>query len=190
MNVYGANIAARRRPVAPDKAQQLLAAVNLARIAHQKLQKVKFFRGQIDLAGSDKDPAAVRIQRQIARLDDFLCLLRLLSRFLGVAAQDRLDARLYFQNVKWLRDIIIGAVFQPQNLIHIVAFCGQHNDRHLRELPDCLADFKSVQLRQHHVQKNHIILRLLRHLKRFLPVIGAGNFKSILFQTETDSFYY
>ena len=94
MNVYGADIAARRRPVAPDKAQQLLAAVNLARIAHQELQKVKFLRGQIDLAGSDKDPAAVRIQRQIARLDDFLCLLRLLSRFLGVAAQDRLDARL------------------------------------------------------------------------------------------------
>ena len=147
-------------------------------------------RSQIDLAGGDKDPAAVRIQRQIARLDDFLCLLRLLSRFLGVAAQDRLDARLYFQNVKWLCDIIIGAVFQPQNLIHIVAFCGQHNDRHLGELPDCLADFKSVQLRQHHVQKNHIILRLLCHLKRFLPVIGAGNFKSILFQTETDSFYY
>ena len=75
MNVYGANIAARRRPVAPDKAQQLLAAVNLARIAHQKLQKVKFLRGQIDLTGGDKDPAAVRIQRQIARLD-FLELRR------------------------------------------------------------------------------------------------------------------
>ena len=74
MNVYGADIAARRRPVAPDKAQQLLAAVNLARIAHQELQKVKFLRGQIDLAGSDKDPAAVRIQRQIARsMTFFVC---------------------------------------------------------------------------------------------------------------------
>ena len=43
----GADIAARRRPVAPDKAQQLLAAVNLARIAHQELQKVKFLRRKV-----------------------------------------------------------------------------------------------------------------------------------------------
>ena len=55
---------------------------------------VKFLRGQIDLAGSDKDPAAVRIQRQIARLDDFLCLLRLLSRFLGIAARTPLIFRI------------------------------------------------------------------------------------------------
>ena len=117
MNVYGANIAARRRPVAPDKAQQLLAAVNLARIAHQELQKVKFLRGQIDLAGSDKDPAAVRIQRQIARLDDFLCLLRLLSRFLGIAAQDRLDAGQHLLGVERLDDVVVRPEIKALQLV-------------------------------------------------------------------------
>lgn len=74
MNVYGADIAARRRPVAPDKAQQLLAAVNLARIAHQELQKVKFLRGQIDLAGSDKDPRLSESSvRSPASMTFFVC---------------------------------------------------------------------------------------------------------------------
>ena len=55
-----------------------------------------------------------------------------------------------------------GDMDKPQNLIHVVALCRQHDDRHLGELPDGLADLITVKLRQHHIEEHHIIFLLLR----------------------------
>ena len=68
------------------------------------------------------------------------------------------------QNVKGLRDVIVRAVLQAQNLIHIVALGRQHDNRHIGKLANLLADLKAVQLWKHHIQKYDIIPVSYTHL--------------------------
>ena len=107
----------------------------------------------------------------------------------GVPAHDSLDPGFYLQDIEGLGDIIVGSIFQAQDLIHVPALGGQHDNRHLRKLPDRLADLKPVMAGQHHIQKHHIVLPFLRLFDRLVSIICAVYFHSILFQTEPDALY-
>ena len=65
MNIYGADIAARRRPVAPDKAQQLLAAVNLAAVGNQELKQIKLLGRQPNGLAAEHHGAVLAVDLQI-----------------------------------------------------------------------------------------------------------------------------
>ena len=98
------------------------------------------------------------------------------------AAQDGLDTRLDFQNVERLGHIIVRAVFQAEDLIHIFALCGEHDDGHVGFLTDALTDFDPVHHRQHHVQQDQINVVAAEFFKRFRPVVGGQYLVSVLFQ--------
>ena len=99
-----------------------------------------------------------------------------------VAPEDRLDPGLQLQDIEGLGEIVVGPVFQSEDLVHVAALGRQHDHRHLGELPDGLADLKAVQLREHHVQKDHVVLLLPDLLQGLLAVIGAVNLHAVLLQ--------
>ena len=66
-------------------------------------------------------------------------------------AHNRLDPCLDLQDIKRLCNIVVSPIFKPQNFIHIVALCRQHDNRHIGKLPHPLADFHPIDLWQHQV---------------------------------------
>ena len=60
---------------------------------------------------------------------------------------DGFDSRLHFQNIERLCDIVICAVLQSENLIHVIALGCEHDNRHIGKLADMLAHLESVHLR-------------------------------------------
>ncbi len=132
---------------------------------------------------------ALTVKPQVSRLND-LCLF--IHGFLCLCASpayDCLDARLYLQNVKGFGNIIVCAILESEYFVHVLAFCCEHDDRHIRKFPDLLADFQPCQFWQHDIQQNQIILITLCHLERLFSIIGALDLHIILFQTKTKSFY-
>lgn len=93
------------------------------------------------------------------------------------------------QNVKGLRDVIVRAVLQAQNLIHIIALGRQHDNRHIGKLANLLADLKAVQLWKHHIQKYDIILLRSGILQGLLAIVGAVHFHIVLLQAEPESLH-
>ena len=102
---------------------------------------------------------------------------------------DCFDSGLYFKNIKWFCNIVICPVVQSKDLVHVLTFCSKHDDRNIGEFSDLLADFQSIHLRKHQVQKDNIVFILLCLLNRFFSVISTVNFHTVLFQIKTDSFY-
>ena len=134
-----------------------------------------------------KRPNSSEVDLHIA-FDDLSSFRPFLCLSFG-SSHDCLDSCLHFQNVKWLRDIIICTIFQSEDLVHILAFCCQHHNWHIRKFTYLLTHLKSIQFRQHHIQKNNVILILTDQFQCFLTVIGTVHIHAILFQTEPYSLH-
>ena len=184
MNIHGPFIP--RIILSPDQLEKLRPAVDLSRIGHQKLQKLKFLSGQIDFTPADLNSAIVLVKPYITVYDDVF--LHVLLRSSG-SAENRLDSCLDLQNVERLRDIVICAVFKAEDLIHILSLCRQHDNRHIRKLADLPADVHPIHHRKHQIQKNHIVGILLCLLQSFAPVIGRIHFIVVLLKAEANSLY-
>ena len=68
------------------------------------------------------------------------------------AAQDRLDPRDELARVERLRQVVVGADLEPDDLVDVLVARGQHQDRHVGALADPLADLDAVDVRQHQVE--------------------------------------
>ena len=72
------------------------------------------------------------------------------------APQDRLDARDKFAAAEWLWQVVVGAHFQADDAIHLVAFGGQHDDRDVRLGAKRAAERKPVLARQHQIEQDEV----------------------------------
>ena len=86
------------------------------------------------------------------------------------------------QNVERLGHVVVRAVFQAEDFVHILALGGQHDNRHTGCFADALADAESVHLRQHHVQQHKIIHPGKEFVQRFLTIHGGIGFVAVLFK--------
>jgi len=74
----------------------------------------------------------------------------------GLAAQHRVDPRQQFARIERLGQVIVGAHFQPENAVDVLAARGQHDDRHLRFRADLAAQAEAVVAGQHHVEDQKV----------------------------------
>ena len=91
-----------------------------------------------------------------------LRLLRLLGR--AQAAAERVHARNQLRGGEGLRHIVVRAVHEPGDLVHLLAQRGEHDDAHLGAggaYP--AADLEAVYVRQHDVQQRHVYVRVGRY---------------------------
>ncbi len=117
---------------------------------------------------------------------DDLFFLRL--HILAGTAQDGLDTRLDLQDVERFGHIVVRAVFEPQNFIHVFALGGEHDNRHIGLLADPLADLNAVQFGQHHIQQDKVNGIALKDLERLLAVRRGQDLIPLLLQGEFQPF--
>ena len=107
------------------------------------------------------------VDAQIADLE------HLLGRLAGrIAAQDRLDPRDELARVERLGHVVVGAQLQPDDLVHVVAARGEHDDRQVALLAQSAAHFPAVELGHHQVEHEQVGLALAHLVERFLAVGG------------------
>ena len=106
-----------------------------------------------------------RFEPELAELDDLrVGARRARRRGRRAAPQHRLDARDELARIERLREVVVGADFEPDDAVDVVAFRGEHDDRHVfvaaAQPP---ADRKPVLARQHEVE-DHQVVALAREL--------------------------
>ena len=90
------------------------------------------------------------------------------------AARRRIEriARDELARVERLRQVVVGADLEPDDLVDVLVASGQHQDRDVGVLADALADLDAVEVGQHQVE--HDQRRLLRGGERERLAAGRG----------------
>ena len=66
--------------------------------------------------------------------------------------------------VKWLDHIVIGTKFQTEHLVKNLAFCREHDDRHIGGMTDFPTYLIPINARQHQIQKDQVWLPAFKGL--------------------------
>ena len=72
------------------------------------------------------------------------------------AGADGADARHQFPGVERLRKVIVGAQFEPDDAVFILAARRQHQHRQARFTPDAPQDLKTIEAGQHDVENHQV----------------------------------
>ena len=151
MHVDGARVAGER--VAPDALEQLVARQHEPAVVEQLPEQVELLRRELDLLAVDLHLAPAGVDLELAV--GYLARLQLAA--LGdAAAQDRLDARDELARVERLRQVVVGADLEPDDLVHVFVARGEHQDRDVRALAHALADLDPVEIREHQVEDDQV----------------------------------
>src|SRR5262249_31559484 len=89
-----------------------------------------------------------------------------------------LDARQYFLDLEWLRNIVGPAGFKGAQLVGLVGKCSHEDHRNVLCRPGCLeppADFKSIQKGHHDIEEDNIRSPFASPHQRFFAVSCLGN---------------
>ena len=82
---------------------------------------------------------------------------------------------------------IVRALLKAHELVHVLALSREHDDRHVRELPDLLAGLQAVHVRHHEVQHNQVRLLVARQVDGLLPVRAGDDRVALVFQVEANA---
>src|SRR5262245_40652516 len=147
--------------------EQFLARNQLARRREEDSQQVEFSRGHFDQPAVATDGPGTDFEDDVADgeniFDNFGARLR--------STQDGVDSRQQLSGVEGLGQVVVGADFQTDDAVDIVAARGQHDDGHLRLRSKPSQDFDAVHLRHHHVQNDEGKVAAERLLESVLAVM-------------------
>ena len=93
------------------------------------------------------------------------------------------------QDVEGLCEIVVRPALEADDLVRVLPLGGEHDDRHVGELPDAHACLEAVDLGHHHVQDDQVEAPLPGQLHRFLSVIGVLDLVALVLQVELDALY-
>src|SRR5699024_9230468 len=118
-------------------------------------QNVKLDRSQCQIFFIEDTLVGIAVQKQTAKIND-IALRPAAVIVLRVAADLCLYSGNQLQRVKRLCDVIVRSECQSGNLVDILGLCRQHDHREIVLLPDLFQNRKSIDIRQHDVQKRQI----------------------------------
>src|SRR5262245_27814156 len=121
VNVHRAGVAGEG--VAPDALEQLVAREHEAAVVEQLPEQVELLRRELDLLVADAHLAPPGVDRQVAVAE--LRALELAALGRG-AAQDRLHALDELARVEGLRELVVGADLEPDDLVDVLVARRQH----------------------------------------------------------------
>ena len=169
MDVHRPDVAAVL--VGPDGVQQRLPGVDPAGVAHQEFHHIKLLGGEHDQLLSLVGVPGIQVQGDVACRQAVAGLLFLRG---ACPAQERPDPGLQLQDIEGLGQVVIGAVVEADELVHVLHLGGEEDDGHIGKLPDLAAGGEPVHNGHHHVQNDQVRLLFLGHLHSLLAV-GAGD---------------
>src|SRR5262249_25290734 len=106
-----------REGVPPHALQQLVAGEHETAVVEQLPEQVELLRRQLDLVVADVDLALARVDDEVAVRQ----LLRLVTALLGSgSAEHALDAGDQLPRVERLRQVVVGADLEPDDLVDVL----------------------------------------------------------------------
>src|SRR4051795_7058626 len=169
--------------VAPDALEQLVAGQHEPAVVEQLPEEVELLRRELDLLAGDEHLPPPDVDLEVPVPD----LLRLhLSPLRDASPQDRLDAGDELTRVEGLRQIVVGADLEPDDLVDVLVTRGQHQDRDVGALADPPADLEPVHVRQHQVEHDQAGLLLGDLLERLLAGPDRADPVARVLQVERD----
>ena len=112
------------------RVHQLLAILDVARIARHRVHEPEFGERQSDRSVPPQDPHPVRVDLELAAPDPVLLRLRLLERI--EAPEQCGDPRHQVRQADVFRQVIVRAEPQAAHGIELAVTRGQENDRQFR----------------------------------------------------------
>ena len=138
--------------VAPDPFGQRGLVDRVVGAGHEVVEDVVLLAQQLHLAARHLDPAAVGPQAHVARVEALVTAAL-------VTAQDAADAGAQFRQVERLGKVVVGAEFQPLDLV-VEGIAGR-NDDHRSRAATPLQLFEQPQAAaagQHDVQQDAVVV--------------------------------
>src|SRR5207245_7643156 len=153
--------------VAPDLAQQLAAADDLARLGPQQRKQVELGVVHVDFLPLPPDLAAVQVDDQAGELEARLGLL--LGYHLLAAAEVGPHPGQELSHLEGLGDIVVRPHFEAHDHVDGVVLGGEHDHGHLGPVgPQLPAHIHATDAGQVEVEQDQVRFRLLQHLHAFL----------------------
>ena len=102
------------------------------------------------------------------------------------AAQQRMHARDELARAERLRQVVVGADGQPDDLVGLRVARGQHQHRHGPVVLDAAAHLEAVEAGQHEVEDDEVGTQPLAHLDAAGAVVGDLDDESLTAQASRD----
>src|SRR5688572_18722789 len=137
--------------LAPDLIEQLLPAQDDPPVANERREQLEFNRREIDLLARAAQLETLEIDLEVAETED-------VDRFRRRGpAQRCLDPRPQFHRAEWLRDVVVGAKFETENLFGLMALRGEQDDRRAHaSVTQFTTDLEAILAGEHHVEQDQI----------------------------------
>ena len=166
--------------VAPDPLEKLVASEYVAGVPDQEEQQLEGLGlyGQ-DLAASQQ-PAPGRVN---SNLPEIYSLLFGRPRLRLGSAQQGPYPRQQLAEAERLGDVVVRPELEPDDLVHLRALGGQHQDRHARFGANDPAHLGATQLGQHEVQQDEVRPVAPERLDGLPPVGRLDHDESFRLQT-------
>ena len=164
---------------APEHLEQHSAAVDTAGMGRKRPQELELDVGQRDRAGAYLHQTAAEVDPQPVRHDDVADPCRARDRG---ATKQRSHAAPELTDRERLRDVVVRAELEPEDLVQLVVAGGEHDDRHRALAAQAPAHLESVELRQHHVEDDEVERLGREPLERLLSVARGHDAKPLAFE--------
>jgi signal transduction histidine kinase len=155
---------------APGQLDQLVVGEHLVGVADERAQEPELERRQRDLlpAGPHRPLGEIDLDEPVS-----IVLRRLLP--VAAAAQVRVDPRQKLLAAERLRHIVVRSRAKAANLVHLLRPRGQHDHRHVAQLPDPVEDSPAVETGHLDVEDDEIRLVGVEPLQAVVAVGGLDH---------------
>jgi hypothetical protein len=152
-----------------------------AGIAGQRCQEVELAWPQVEAASPDIRLSPPRIDAQLADLDGPDAA----GSPIG-PAQDGLDPCHQLARVERLDDVVVGADFEADDAIDLVAPRGEHDDGRFTHPTQLAGHIQAIHARQHEVEHDEVGVVPLDQFERGPPIAGTDDREALLLEVEPE----
>ena len=161
----------------PNGVQQLFAAEDHARPAHQKFQQPELGGGQGEVLAVELHLAAAAVEFDAAGFEQ--------PRGRGLRAELELDARDQFADEERLDDVVVRAQLKADDAVGFGSARGEKNNRRLRQfgiVADPFADIEPVGIGQHDIEQDQVGPNPPAKVEGAPPGLRPGEKKAFFFE--------
>ena len=144
-------------------------------MAHQHFQQVEFGAGEFQRGFIDGGLAFGRIKGNVAHGNHIGRVVVRLGQ--AGAAQDGVDACQEFARLARLGHIVVGAHFQADDAVDVVAFGSEHDDGDFALLAHGFEHIQPAELGHHGIQHHHVVVAGENFVHAGFAVRHAANFQ-------------
>ena len=155
-------------------AENVGSVEGFAGIGEEVLHNLELDLCELDCLTVLEKRSVAEIQNEIARMELLLEVVFGVSLSQRYAAVERVNSCQKLRGREGLCDVIVGAEHKSRNLVHLLSFCGEHNNAETSVFAsEFLTYLESVDAREHYVENSDV------KISAVLLVLSEGGFAAV-----------